>query len=213
MYCLLKKNFRYEGTARYPETPKPGKKKRSQKHKRKVKNPYMKFKEKQRRHGESPMPKVVSLSPSPKPQIVSKSLSPKFDQPQVVSLSPKLPVYYENWYDKKNWEKIFIYLKINLWNNTVWWHSIRYNCTFLLKLKQALSLKSFIFLLAFQIYYLVLHKIIIKFENWILELILRLSGKQIGLGFSYNYVQWKFFLSSFLDKFQNSKNNCNFFLL
>ena len=42
------------------------------------------------------MPKVVSLSPSPKPQIVSKSLSPKFDQPQVVSLSPKLPVYYEN---------------------------------------------------------------------------------------------------------------------
>ena len=61
----------------------------------------MKFKEKQRRHGESPMPKVVSLSPSPKPQIVTKSLSPKFDQPQVVSLSPKLPVYYENWYDKK----------------------------------------------------------------------------------------------------------------
>ena len=71
----------------------------------------MKFKEKQRRHGESPMPKVVSLSPSPKPQVVSKSLrkfdqpqtvskslSPaKFDQPQVVSLSPKLPVYYENW--------------------------------------------------------------------------------------------------------------------
>ena len=100
MYCLLKK-IRYEGTARYPETPKPGKKKRSQKHKRKVKNPYMKFKEKQRRHGESPMPKVVSLSPSPKPQIVTKSLSPKFDQPQVVSLSPKLPVYYENWYDKK----------------------------------------------------------------------------------------------------------------
>ena len=170
MYCLLKKNFRYEGTARYPETPKPGKKKRSQKHKRKVKNPYMKFKEKQRRHGESPMPKVVSLSPKFEPQgpkvvpkslkfephgpkVVPKSLSPKFSEPQVVSLSPKLPVYYENWYDKKNWEKIFIYLKINLWNNTVWWHSIRYtNCTFFLKLKQVLSLKSFIFLLAFQVY-------------------------------------------------------------
>merc|ERR1712020_803167 len=71
-------NVRYEGTAKYPETPKPGKKKRSQKHKRKVKNPYMKFKEKQRRHGESPMPKVVSLSPKFEPQqgpkVVPKSL-------------------------------------------------------------------------------------------------------------------------------------------
>ena len=74
----------------------------------------MKFKEKQRRHGESPMPKVVSLSPKFEPQqgpkvvpkslkfepqgpkVVPKSLSPKFSEPQVVSLSPKLPVYYEN---------------------------------------------------------------------------------------------------------------------
>ena len=60
-------NVRYEGKARYPETPKPTK--RSEKKKRKVVNPYMKFKEKQRRHGDGHvLPKVVSLSPSPQAQ-------------------------------------------------------------------------------------------------------------------------------------------------
>ena len=71
-------NVRYEGKARYPETPKPVK--RSEKKKRKVVNPYMKFKEKQRRHGDGHvLPQVVSLSPSPQVQQQQLGLSSYYE--------------------------------------------------------------------------------------------------------------------------------------
>ena len=71
-------NVRYEGKARYPETPKPVK--RSEKKKRKVVNPYMKFKEKQRRHGDGHvLPQVVSLSPSPQAQQQQLGLSSYYE--------------------------------------------------------------------------------------------------------------------------------------